>query len=81
MQNGPVQLLDPSLQLYSGLYFLNEEKDNFGIFLDSSPDRWGRILICRREASLSRATDREEQKLFGTDYLLGVYDGHRMAPD
>jgi len=79
LQKGPSQLLDPSLQLYSGLHYLNEEQENFGIFLDSSPDRWGRILMRRREAALSRIEDREEQKLFETDYLLGVYDDHRMG--
>jgi len=79
LQNGPAQLLDPSLQLYSGLHYLNEKQDNFGIFLDSSPDRWGRILMRRREAALARTDEREEQKLFETDYLLGVYDGHRMG--
>ncbi len=79
LQNGSAQLLDPGLQLFSGLHYLNEGKDNFGIFLDSSPDRWGRILMRRREAALSRAEDREEEKLFETDYLLGVYDGHRMG--
>lgn len=79
LQNTPAQLLDPSLQLYSGLHYLNEEQDNFGIFLDSSPDRWGRILMRRREAALARADCREEQKLYETDYLLGVYDGHRMG--
>jgi serine/threonine-protein kinase HipA len=79
LQNGPAQLLDPSLQLYSGLHYLNDDQDNFGIFLDSSPDRWGRILMRRREAALARNEDREERKLFETDYLLGVYDGHRMG--
>ena len=79
LQSGLAQLLDPSLQLYSGLHYLNEDQDNFGIFLDSSPDRWGRILMRRREAALSRIDKREEQKLFETDYLLGVYDGHRMG--
>lgn len=79
LKNGPAQLLDPSLQLYSGLHYINEDQANFGIFLDSSPDRWGRILMRRREAALSRAEEREELKLFETDYLLGVYDGHRMG--
>lgn len=79
LQNGPAQLLDPSLQLYAGLHYLNEVQDNFGIFLDSSPDRWGRILMRRREAALARNEDRAEEKLFETDYLLGVYDGHRMG--
>jgi serine/threonine-protein kinase HipA len=79
LKNGPAQLLDPSLQLYTGLHYLNDVQDNFGIFLDSSPDRWGRILMRRREAALSRNENREEKKLFETDYLLGVYDGHRMG--
>lgn len=73
-------LLDPDLQLYSGLHYLNDdEKANFGIFLDSSPDRWGRLLMRRREAVLARIEKRTEQTLFETDYLLGVYDGHRMG--
>lgn len=79
LKYGPAQLLDPSLQLYSGLHYLNENKDNFGIFLDSSPDRWGRILMRRREAALARINEREEKKLFETDYLLGVFDEHRMG--
>ncbi len=79
LQNGSPQLLDPNLQLYSGLHYLNEKQENFGIFLDSSPDRWGRILMRRREAALSRTENREQQKLFETDYLLGVYDAHRMG--
>lgn len=73
-------LLDPDLQLYSGVHYLNDdEKSNFGVFLDSSPDRWGRILMRRREAALARIEKRQEQKLFETDYLLGVFDGHRMG--
>ncbi len=73
-------LLDPDLQLYSGLQYLNDEKKaNFGIFLDSSPDRWGRLLMRRREAALARIEKRSEQTLFETDYLLGVFDGHRMG--
>jgi len=79
LQKGPSQLMDPNLQLYSGLHYLNEDQENFGIFLDSSPDRWGRILMRRREAAIARNEGREKQKLFETDYLLGVYDGHRMG--
>lgn len=79
LQKKSVQLIDPRLQHYSGLHFLNEDQDNFGVFLDSSPDRWGRILMRRREAALARAELRDEQKLFETDYLLGVYDGYRLG--
>src|ERR1700753_10748 len=42
--------LDPDLQLYQGRYFPKNEKSNFGVFMDSSPDRWGRVLMDRREA-------------------------------
>lgn len=73
------QSLDPDLQLYSGLQYLNEEKSNFGIFLDSSPDRWGRVLMKRREAVFARREERKEKTLLETDFLLGVYDGHRMG--
>ena len=79
MKNQAMQILDPRLQLYSGLHYLNDDQSNFGIFLDSSPDRWGRLLMRRREAALARKEDREAQKLFETDYLLGVYDEHRMG--
>lgn len=79
LENGPSQLLDPNLRMYSGLHYLNEDQENFGIFLDSSPDRWGRILMRRREAAMARIEGREEQKFCETDYLLGVYDGHRMG--
>jgi serine/threonine-protein kinase HipA len=41
--------IDPDLQLFSGVQYLRDEKSNFGVFLDSSPDRWGRLLMERRE--------------------------------
>lgn len=73
------QLLDPELQLYTGLQHLGGDHKNFGLFLDSSPDRWGRLLMRRREAAMARKEERAEQNLFETDYLLGVFDGHRMG--
>ncbi|MCY4562389.1 MAG: HipA domain-containing protein [Flavobacteriaceae bacterium] len=79
LHNAPAHLLDPNLQLYSGLHYLNIDQINFGLFLDSSPDRWGRVLMRRRESALARLTERKEKKLFETDYLLGVFDGHRMG--
>lgn len=80
LQSGHAQLLDPDLQLYAGMQYLNDQdKHNFGMFLDSSPDRWGRILMRRREAALAREEKRPQLNLFETDYLLGVYDGHRMG--
>lgn len=76
---GHSQYLDPDLQMYAGRQYLNEEKNNFGIFLDSSPDRWGRLLMRRREAVLARVEERKPKTLLESDYLLGVYDENRMG--
>ena len=72
-------LLDPNLVLFSGPQYPREGHDNFGVFLDSCPDRWGRVLMQRREAQLAKLEDREIRALMESDYLLGVYDGHRMG--
>lgn len=72
-------LLDPDLSWYSGPQFLPDDKINFGLFLDSSPDRWGRVLMRRREVLLARMENRQQKTLFPSDYLLGVYDEHRMG--
>lgn len=71
--------LDPDLQFYSGDQYLEEAKSNFGVFTDSCPDRWGRVLMQRREAILARLEGRAPRKLQESDYLLGVYDGNRMG--
>jgi serine/threonine-protein kinase HipA len=76
---GIVQELDPDLQFFSGDQYLEEKKLNFGIFTDSCPDRWGRVLMQRREAILARQEERTPQKLNESDYLLGVYDDSRMG--
>lgn len=73
------QQLDPSMALYAGPQYPAKNRENFGVFLDSSPDRWGRVLMRRREAQLARTEGREERRLLGSDYLLGVHDGHRMG--
>ena len=75
----PILFIDPHLGFYKGKQYLPEEKNNFGIFLDSSPDRWGRMLMRRREAWLAHEEKREERVLLESDFLLGVFDGHRMG--
>ena len=72
-------LLDPDLQLFSGRQYLPESKTNFGLFLDSSPDRWGRVLLDRREGYRARAEQRPRRNLQESDYLLGVFDESRMG--
>lgn len=71
--------LDPDLALYNGRHYAPMDKTLFGIFADSCPDRWGRLLMKRREAIKARKEDRKPKKLGECDYLLGVYDEARMG--
>jgi serine/threonine-protein kinase HipA len=72
--------LDPQLQLFQGpQYSSDNDRPNFGLFLDSSPDRWGQLLMKRREARDARHEQRKLKTLLGTDFLLGVHDEQRMG--
>jgi serine/threonine-protein kinase HipA len=79
LQSGHAQDLDPDLQLFSGPQYLSAGKKNFGLFMDSSPDRWGQMLMKRKEALSARLEKRKERTLFSEDYLLGVHDAQRMG--
>jgi serine/threonine-protein kinase HipA len=71
--------IDPELALYGGKFHPGSTKDNFGGFLDSSPDRWGRTLMLRRESVRAGAEKRQARTLMESDFLLGVYDQTRMG--
>lgn len=71
-------ILDPDIQLYGGKQYPNQ-KENFGIFLDSMPDTWGRTLMKRREAQFARENNEKPKTLYDIDFLLGVYDESRMG--
>jgi serine/threonine-protein kinase HipA len=79
LAGGHALALDPSLQLYRGKQFAPAGHENFGVFLDSCPDRWGRTLMLRREAQRARRERRTADVLRESDYLLGVFDRHRMG--
>ena len=79
LESGFAQDLDPDLKLYSGPQYLSDEKPNFGLFLDSAPDRWGRMLLKRREAIKERRPGEKPRRLFESDFLLGVNDETRMG--
>jgi serine/threonine-protein kinase HipA len=79
LKSNNTKTLDPDLMLYSGTQYLRDEKSNFGLFLDSSPDRWGRVLMKRRETILAKQEKRPTRTLYESDFLLGVYDLHRMG--
>jgi len=71
-------LLDPDIQLYGGPQYPNQ-KENFGIFLDSMPDTWGRTLMKRREAQQAKEKNEKPKTLYDIDFLLGVFDESRMG--
>lgn len=73
------RLLDPDLQLFTGRQFLADTKTNFGIFTDSAPDRWGRVLLERRESIRSKDEQQTRLTLMESDFLLGVNDATRMG--
>ena len=78
LKTGQKFLLDPDISLFSGAQYPNQ-KDNFGIFLDSMPDTWGRTLMKRRAAQWARENNIKTPTLYDIDFLLGVYDSSRMA--
>jgi serine/threonine-protein kinase HipA len=79
LKNSKTVVLDPDLLLYRGRQYAPLDKNLFGIFSDSCPDRWGRLLMQRREAITARKENRKPDKLNESDYLLGVYDAARMG--
>lgn len=77
-QTGVLLTLDPELLPYTGRQY-SSERNIFGLFADASPDRWGRMLMNKRERILAKKEGRKPSKLQDSDYLLGVYDETRMG--
>jgi serine/threonine-protein kinase HipA len=69
--------LDPELSLAAGQFFPKDS--NFGIFLDSCPDRWGQVLMKRRELVEAKQQGRARRELTAWDFFLGVQDITRMG--
>ena len=74
------QALDPDLGIFSGSQFPKDGRTMFGVFKDSSPDRWGETLIRRRFDRDKRAgLVPQNARLGQSDYLLGVHDAFRSG--
>jgi serine/threonine-protein kinase HipA len=74
------QMLDPDLQVFPGPQFPRDGRTMFGVFKDSSPDRWGETLIRRRFDRDKRAgLVSRSARLGESDYLLGVHDAFRSG--
>lgn len=71
-------VLDPDISWYPGAQFPTQH-ENFGVFLDSMPDTWGRTLMRRRQARKAKEEDKPAKTLYDIDFLLGVYDEARMG--
>lgn len=79
LKDGRAFALDPDLSLDAHAFFPNPELGNFGIFLDSSPDRWGQTLMKRREALQAKDEGRAARILYAWDFLIGVQDITRQG--
>ncbi|WOO32056.1 type II toxin-antitoxin system HipA family toxin [Diaphorobacter limosus] len=79
LQSGMAFMLDPRLELYRGEQHPAHPASAFGVFMDSAPDRWGRVLMERREAIAALREDRKPRRLREMDFLLGVHDLTRMG--
>lgn len=79
LQSSFVFNLDPDLSLDKAPFFPRPEAGSFGVFLDSSPDRWGQTLMQRREALEAKDQARRVKTLYAWDYLIGVQDATRQG--
>jgi serine/threonine-protein kinase HipA len=71
--------LDPDLTLGEGAFYPRPEQGNFRVFDDSAPDRWGQMLMKRREALAAKDEGRAVRILHAWDFLIGVQDLTRLG--
>ena len=71
--------LSADINNYPGWQYTQPDRDIFGCFSDALPDRWGRLLLNRREQILAIEEQRPVRKLSSFDYLIGIDDFSRMG--
>jgi serine/threonine-protein kinase HipA len=71
--------LEPALMLAPGPYHTGADRPMFGAIGDSSPDRWGRVLMRRAERKAAEREGRQPRTLFEIDFLLLVDDEARAG--
>lgn len=67
--------IGPDVGMFRGRQYPAQGRVNFGCFSDSSPDRWGRMLMQRHDAH----TQQRGRPLTEWDYLLRVQDLGRQG--
>ena len=71
--------LSADINNYPGLQYTQPDRDIFGCFSDALPDRWGRLLLNRREQIQAVEEKRPVRRLSSFDYLMGIDDFSRMG--
>ena len=71
--------LSADINNYPGQRYTHPGRDIFGCFSDALPDRWGRLLLNRREQILAAEERRPIRRLSSFDYLIGIDDFSRMG--
>lgn len=71
--------LSEDINTYPGQQYTKPDRDIFGCFGDALPDRWGRMLLNRREQILAAEEKRPVRRLSSFDYLTGIDDSSRMG--
>lgn len=79
LERQDLRVIDPDLMPFRGPQYPKQERAIFGFLSDSAPDRWGRLLMQRREAARARVEARPVRHLDDYDYLLGVHDRARLG--
>ena len=79
INNMNISIIDPNLYFYNGKQYSINGEELFGFIMDSCPDRWGRMLIKRKEELLAYKENRNPRALKQSDYLLGISDYLRMG--
>jgi serine/threonine-protein kinase HipA len=71
--------LSADINNYLGQQYTQPGKDIFGCFSDALPDRWGRLLLDRREQIQATEEKRSIRRLSSFDYLIGIDDFSRIG--
>ncbi|MBR5920676.1 MAG: type II toxin-antitoxin system HipA family toxin [Bacteroidales bacterium] len=71
--------LSADINNFPGQQYTQPGRDIFGCFSDALPDRWGRLLLNRREQILAAEERRPIRRLSSFDYLIGIDDFSRMG--
>ncbi len=71
--------ISADIRNYPGMQYTLPGRDIFGCFADALPDRWGRLLVSRREQILAAEQQRPLRRLTSFDYLTGIDDYSRMG--